>query len=390
MRVAFVGHKPAYPKIDGGCVASAAFLQNLVDAKLEVHYIMLSTDKHPFQKEKFPEKIRDHVKLSTVSIETKIKPFKALQNLFSKKSFNVERFYSVEFEKLLKKCINEEAFDAVIFDNVFAARYLSTFQENGIKTYIRSHNVEFKIWEDFTKSQRHPLKKWYLRKLSRDLKHFEVKTLKAADRILSISSDDLQEFRNNGITTEAIVIPVGIETPDYQHNYTKSDLFHLGAMNWTPNVEAVNTVISILPEVRSKLPELQFTIAGINADLYYQTDEAKGIVCAGFVPAIEEFIASQGILVTPIKSGSGVRIKVLEMMAYGVPVITTSLGAQGIEDLSGVVIADTKESLIESVYELANDDKKRTTLGNQAKSVINLHYNPETITANVLEFIKST
>lgn len=390
MKIAFIGHKPAYPKIDGGCVASAAFLQNLVDANLEVHYLMLCTDKHPFFEEKFPEDIRNKVTLNAVAIDTTLKPLKAMQNLFSKKSYNVERFFSEKFALLLEQKIKEEQFDAVIFDNVFAARYLSQFQKNGVKTFVRTHNVEFKIWEDLARCKQNPFKKWYLTKLSRDLKNFEINTLKAADRILSISTDDLKEFEQLGINTDGIVVPVGIKTADYMHDYSKTDLFHLGAMNWTPNIEAVDQVISILPEIRTKLPGITFSIAGKDANYRYSTNEANGIICTGFVSSIETFIKNQGILISPIQSGSGVRIKVLEMMSYGVPIITTSLGASGIEDLSGLIIADSKESMINNVYELVNDEKKRITLGKQAKSVINLHYNPKTITDNVLEFITST
>ncbi len=390
MKVAYIGHKPAYPKLDGGCVASAAFLNNLIDANCEVTYAMLSTDKHPFNEKAFPEDLRNAVKLHATSINTKVNVFGALLHLFKRSSYNVERFYSKNFERQLSELIQHNEFDAVIFDNVFAARYLKVFRSKGIPTYVRTHNAEYSIWETLAASSKNRLKKWYLQRLAKDLKAFEIKTLQAVDGILSITKDDLYQFQAAGITTKSIYIPVSVESTEYIHNYSNAHIFHFGAMNWLPNIQAVDALIRLLPAIQERIPGIQFTIAGRNASLRFDDELNRGIFVADNVSSIPEFLQAQGILISPITSGSGVRIKILEMMAYGVPIITTTLGAQGIEDTSGLIIADTDTALVEAIYELATDENKRKELGNQARTVVSLYHNPSIISQQIVEFLQRT
>lgn len=390
VKVAYIGHKPAYPKKDGGCMASAAFLHNLIEAGLDVYYAMLGTEKHPFDSNAFPEEIREKVVLESSPIDTSVRPLKAFQYLFKKGSYNVERFYSEDFAALLKNRLKEYQFDAVIFDNVFSARYLDLFRNSGIKTFIRTHNVEFEVWKTQAEATSNPLKKWYLKKLSKDLEFFEIDALNHVDGILSISSDDTKSFADAGVKTKTITIPVSIEIPDYTHDYSLKGIFHLGAMNWQPNINAVNKVISLLPELRQKDADLEFTVAGLQSEVYVPNDPDNGITVKGFVPDLEAFLKTQGILVSPILSGSGVRIKILEMMGYGIPVITTKRGAMGLEDTSGIVIADNDEAIKNAVYELRSDENKRKSLGNKAKSIVTLYHNPKAISGKILEFIKST
>ena len=370
-------------------MASAAFLRNLMDAGCEVHYAMIGTEKHPFDPNAFPTEIRQKVALESRPIDTNIKPLKALQYLFKKGSYNVERFYSDDFAELLKKNLNQHKYDAVIFDNVFSARYLDIYLNSGVKTFVRTHNVEFEVWQTQAEATSNPIRKWYLKKLAKDLEIFETNVLNKVDGVLSISGDDTIKFKDSGVKTKIQTIPVSLEMPEYEHNYGNSGIFHLGAMNWQPNVEAVNKVIGLIPELRNTDPNLEFTIAGLQSEVYVSNDPANGIHVKGFVPDLEAFLSTQGILVSPILSGSGVRIKILEMMAYGIPVITSSRGAMGLEDTSGIVIADSDEAIKNAVYELRSDENKRKTLGHQAKSIVTLYHNPKSISEKILEFINS-
>jgi glycosyltransferase involved in cell wall biosynthesis len=389
MKVLLVGNKPAYPKVDGGSVASAAFLNDLISAGCDVHYALLHTEKHPFERDAFPVTILDQISLTTSFVDTKVRKLDALKFLFNKKSFNVERFYKKEFESKVIQLLSENSFDAVIFDNVFSARYQEVVKihQPTLPCFIRSHNVEFEIWEGLAQSSGSAIVRWYLKRLAKDLKRFEIETSNASSGILTITEDDKSEFSKLGITAPTIYIGVSVIIPEYTHNYENKSLFHLGAMNWRPNVEAVDTVLKYLPTWLETDSEITFAIAGVQSSERYDHLENESIEVKGFVPDLQEFISSQGILVAPIQSGSGVRIKLLEMMAFGVPIITTSLGAQGIADQSGVELADNHETMAEAVYTLRNDENKRRELGQKAKSIITLHHNSETISKKIREFI---
>lgn len=390
MKVLLIGHKPAYPKVDGGCVATAAFLNDLLAANCEVHYAFLHTDKHPYQSDAFPESLKEKVKISTAFVNTDVKKFDAFKHLFSSASFNVERFYDKKFEDQLIEVIRSESIDTIIFDNVFSARYQSglksTFPE--LPCFIRSHNVEFEIWEGLAEGTGNAVVRRYLKKLAKDLKRFEIKAYNESQGVLTITEDDKGELKKLGVTSPVEHAAVSVTIPEYSHDYAQRNLFHLGAMNWRPNVEAVETVLKYLPVWLEKDADIHFTIAGMQSEERYDHLEDTSISVAGFVPDIADFVSSQGILVAPIQSGSGVRIKILELMALGVPIITTTLGAQGIADESGVMLADNHESMAEAVYTLRDDEKKRSALGKKAKSIITLHHNSETISKKILEFIK--
>ena len=390
MKILLIGNKPAYPKVDGGCVASAAFLNDLLSTNSEVHYAFLHTEKHPFQKDAFPKHFEGNVHLFDTFVDTKVRKLDALKFLFNKKSFNVERFFTKAFETKVQSLVQEYEYDAVIFDNVFAARYLQTVKQvaPSLPCFIRSHNVEFEIWEDLAEGSGNALVRWYLKRLARDLKRFELETSNASNGILTITENDTSVFKKLGIHVPMLHIGVSVTIPEYTHNYSHRGLFHLGAMNWRPNVEAVDTLLKYLPVWLEKDEDIVVSIAGLQASERYDHLESKNIKVKGFVPDLAAFVKEQGILVAPIQSGSGVRIKILEMMAYGIPVITTTLGAQGISDCSGILIADDHEALATAVYTLRNDENKRKELGESAKSIVTLHHNSESISKDILEFIR--
>lgn len=392
MKVVYIGHKPAYPKVDGGCVASAAFLNNLIESGCEVHYAFLSTEKHPYLPDAFPDNLQKAISITNHSIETKVNRWEAVRSLFTSSSYNVERFYDEAFSQKLKNILASKDIETVIFDNVFSVRYLQDIQKRHttLSYFVRTHNVEFQIWEGLSKNARNPLVRWYLKRLAKDLKCFEINAYEELDGIFTITNEDSQELKRIGIQTPICHIPVSVEMPDYEHNYKNKGLFHLGAMNWRPNIQAVNTVLKYLPDFLENDPETHFTIAGLESEERYDYLEDPNVTVAGFVPSLEDFVSQQGILIAPIQSGSGVRIKILEIMAMGIPVITTTIGAQGISDQSGLRIADNKEALIDAVYALSFDENKRAALGKQAKRMITLHHHSKTISTKILEFLTNT
>lgn len=387
MKILYLGIKPAYPTVDGGCFASARLLHDLNKANISVNCIFLETAKHPFSLDAFPKKLKENFQIEAHFVNTQVRPLKALKGLFQSGSYNVERFYDESIAARISSVCEVYTFDAVIFDNVMAARYLHAIPA-GIKRFVRTHNAEWMVWESLAKRVKNPLKHLYFNKLSRDLKTFETRTLNQVDGILSISKEDSELFQSEGIHTPSVQIPVSIPTSNEAHDYSKTDLFHVGAMDWRPNQEAVRKIETLLPQIRKQLPEIRFRVVGKKAALHIQDNPSLGIEVQGYVKNLKEFVAEQGILISPILSGSGVRIKLLEMMALGIPIVTTKAGAQGLFDTSVVRIAETDSEWIAAIYELASDENKRKILGQKGQSSITLHHNPETISKQILEFIQ--
>lgn len=373
MKILYVSHKPIYPKIDGGCVAMANFLNLLLANKHKVKHLTIETNKHPFKLSNYPEEVALKTKPEAVKIDTDITITKAFLYLFKNGSYNVQRFYSVAMASKIKEVLKSSSFDIVILESLFSTPYLSEIKQNFQgNIFLRSHNVEFKIWEDIKNSTNNWFKKRYINKLFKDIKEYEVDVLSKVDGILTISNEDNECFKrltSNPITTISLSLNVN---ENLENDYTASNFFHLGGIDWKPNKEAVERLIKLFTSIKKKLPKAELHIIGKGTE-ELEVNSDSSIVLEGFVDEFENHCISKGILVTPIVSGSGIRIKILEMMALGVPVITTSKGAQGI-DQNYLTIANSDNEIITACIQLSSNKNLRIEMGLKAKSYISQYH----------------
>jgi glycosyltransferase involved in cell wall biosynthesis len=236
------------------------------------------------------------------------------------------------------------------------------------------------------------LKKAYLRILSRQLRQFELESLRQADGIETISPVDADYFRKE-IQTHICVIPFGIPVSKEAVAPTEQppvSLFSLASMNWKPNEEGVRWFVrECWPLIRQQHPELEFRIAGRHLPQKFLEPLPAGIRIIGEVADSRTFMRENGILVVPLLSGSGVRIKILEGMSLGVTVITTSIGAEGIPvtHKENILMADTPQEFAEAVtFCLQHPDESRR-IGQAAAAFIRRHYDEEAIAWQLMEFL---
>ena len=389
MKILYITHKPIYPKIDGGCVAMDNFLRTLIAANHTIKHLTVSTEKHPFEESEYPRELHGEIHPEAIEINTRITPIKTFFALFSKKSYNVRRFHSSAMEQRITAIIQEQSIDCVILESLFTTVYLDQIRSsfNG-KVYLRTHNVEFKIWENLAGNSTNFLKKKYYTKLAKDLKRYEESTLNTVDGIISISTEDTTFFRAFGVTTPITTISLGFSLEDASENdYRGTNFFHLGALNWKPNREAVDCLVDLFPRINAVLPSAQLHIVGQGSKALKVT--TPNVHLDGFVDDVNAHSTSIGILVTPITSGSGIRVKILEMMAIGIPVITTTIGAQGIDYTTSncLVIANTDEEIIAACHQLATSETLRKEIGSNGKAYIHQHHSLKTNIQLLNEFI---
>jgi glycosyltransferase involved in cell wall biosynthesis len=236
------------------------------------------------------------------------------------------------------------------------------------------------------------LKKLYLHKLAYDLKSYEYGAINKMDGILTLSIKDSEELANWNVSVPVKTVPVAILAAPHKSNPCENtNFFHLGSMNWQPNIEAVQLLIKIFAKIKKELPEAELHIAGSNNQDSAKAPNENGIFQDGYVPDLSEYCKKIGILVSPIQSGSGIRIKILEMMALGIPVITTDIGAQGIDYKTSdcIVIANTETEIVQACIELATDDNKRSEIALNGMNYIRKNHNIDTISKEIIEFIRN-
>lgn len=385
MRCLYITSKPIYPIIDGGCFAMDSFLQTLQHSGFVVDHFAIATQKHPFSKEAYPEGLRSE----SVEIDTSIKPLQALKFLLKKGSYNVERFHSEKVLDKIDQLIKGSSYDFIILDSLYSTTYLSSIREmfSG-KIYLRSHNCEAQIWYDLAENENSLPKSAYYKKLAKDLDKYETEVIKAVDGILAISHEDLELFKSTNTSIKSCVIPVHV-APSEQIDFRvkKNELFHIGNMDWIPNREAVDRLLRLYEDCKKTNSQLKLTIAGKNSEQYYET--TNDVDVKGFVEDLQVFAQNNGVLVSPIASSSGVRIKILEMMSYGVPVITTTAGARGIlpEGKAIMTIVDSDKELVQAINKLTIDGEALEKMKFASQAYIKAHHSIDQIASDLKSFI---
>jgi polysaccharide biosynthesis protein PslH len=397
MKILQLCNKPPLPMIDGGCIAINNISTGLLhhdQQQVELKILTVSTEKHPFLIEAYPEWYIEKTKIEGVFIDTRVNIIDAFSALVTADSYNVSRFFSSDFDKRLVALLNEDQYDIIHLESLFMTPYISTIRRlSRGKIVLRSHNLEHVIWQRLANTAGNKAKRMYLNHLASKLKTYEEKTINEVDGIAAISFEDTNRFRELQCRVPLLTIPFGIELEKYpwvpvqDHSKPFNRLFHLGAMNWEPNKEAVNWFLDeIWPELSKE--DLTMDLAGREMpDAIFKLADHK-LVVHGEVNSAIEFMQNNDIMLAPLLSGSGMRVKIIEAMALGKVVITTTVGGEGIDYVAGehLLIADTPEEFIHHVKELLNDPAMAATLSKNARSLVETKYNNKAIIQNLMAF----
>lgn len=373
-------------------MAIAAMTESLLLSGAEVKLLTMETDKHPFRLEKFPADVASSIAVESVFVDTRIKPLDALLNLFGSSSYNVERFYSKEFENKLRLILEDAEFDIIQLESIFCTPYLNVLRQySNAKIVVRAHNVEFKIWELLAQNEANPLKKWYLNLLAKRLERYEVDVLKKVDGIVAITQEDETDFKALGIDTRSTVTPIGMDINSISCSSLgkKLSLYHLGAMDWAPNVEGIEWFLNkVWPLINKSIPEATAHFAGRKMPASLLSRSTANLTVEGEVADASEFISDKNIAVIPILSGSGMRVKIIEALAHGKVVITTSLGATGIKYKDGInlLIANTPSEFVEKLQLLKNEPSLIQAIGSEARKLAEQEYDLNKLSSKLTYF----
>lgn len=393
MKVLQVCLKPPYPKVDGGCIAMAAMTESMLMAKHSVKAICMSTHKHPFEASKVPSEILKKTEMEAVAMDTRLKPHKALANLFTSQSYNIERFYSKAFKTRLISILKEGEFDVIHLESIFCTPYMETIRKySKAKVVVRTHNVEHHIWEQLAKNEAIAIKKWYLNLLASRLKSYEIDTLRKVDGIISITDEDKQEFEKLGVKCPIDVIPIGFNVdairPDSLSKHPLS-LYHVGAMDWQPNIEGINWFLDdVWPLIETEFPDVQCSLAGRKMPQHLLKRSSGKLKIEGQIDSVQEFVKSKNIVIVPLLSGSGMRIKIVEALAMGKVILSTSAGAEGIPYTDGenLLIANTPEEFVLKLRYLKENPNEIVQIGKNARKLASSVFDQKKLSSKLTYF----
>ena len=272
------------------------------------------------------------------------------------------------------------------------AVYLSLIRENSdAKVVLRAHNIEHLIWQRHQHFEKNPMRKVYLNLQVDRLKEFEKQIFEAVDGIIFITADDEAVYKNNIGENNHTAVACGLNIEEYpvRKSEGETDLTYLASFDWLPNQQGVEWFVKqVWPTIKAKRPETTFKLGGRFMPKSFHDFKQKGIELVGEVEDHRSFIQQGKIALVPLLAGSGMRIKIIENMALSMPIVSTSVGAEGIHYDEGeeLLIADNSPDFAREVLDLLADAPARKRLGKKARWRAEQSYLNQTLGKQTINF----
>ena len=351
-----------YPPHDGGAIAMYDVAAGLARAGHRVTVLAANTPKHHQPADALAH-LGPNVRLVTVDVNTNLAPVAALKNLFfSQMPYNVERFISPALGDKLLEILRAEKVDIIQLEGTFVAWYAEFLGRHESADFLipplvlRAHNVEYTIWQMLAGRSGNPAKRWYLQNMAARLEKFERRHLPQFDAVAAITEDDAQRLRALGCPEPVAFVPAGVELSRFQsdpHIQNKAHtLFIIGSLNWLPNLEALEWLLrEVWPTIHAEMPDVELHIAGTGTPEALLKSRADKVFIHGFVESAQSFMQQYDLMLVPLLSGGGMRVKIIEGMALGKAIISTSIGAEGIavEDSRDIILRDSAASWLDAL-----------------------------------------
>ena len=391
MKVLQICYKPPYPPVDGGTVGMHCITKGLLADGHNVKVLSVFSDKHPVRYKSMDDDYRSATRFEAEYIDLSIHPLDAAVSLLCGESYNVKRFESKSFANKIIDVLSKDTFDIIQVESIFLAPYVPVIRSHtNTPIVMRAHNVEYMIWRKLALSTSSPLKRWYIKKLALSLRAYELEHVNDFDGIVCVTDLDADTFRREGCRRPIMVRPFGIDPkPAINTNVEPYSLFHIAAMDWQPNLDGVNWFLDkVWPLIHNKLPQVNLYLAGRKMPETLLTLKLDGVHVVGEVPDAFEFMASKQINIVPLLAGSGIRVKIIEAMSIGKPVISTTIGAEGIKYTDGkdILIANTPEEFMHQIERCLNTPQLLEHIGSNAHSLAMKEYDNNALSKRLVDF----
>lgn len=262
----------------------------------------------------------------------------------------------------------------------------------GVRKLVMAHNVETLIWERYALAETNPLKRWYIHQQARKFERFERKVFHEADRVVTVSSEDADLVRSRFGMPRVDVVDNGIDRAYFESIRPDRDprrILFLGSLEWRPNLDALGLFLDrIFPAVRAAEPAAVLDVVGRNppASLARRLAETEGATLHANVADVRPFLARGGVMAVPLRIGGGSRLKILESLAAGLPVVSTRVGAEGLclKDGEHLAIADEPSTFADELVRAIRKPAEAHAIALQGRALVLERYDWDVL-ADLLE-----
>lgn len=320
--------------------------------------------------------------------------------VFMGQSVIIVRDEMPEMHRAIHFLLAAQSFDVIHADQTSMAQYALYAQRLNAKTFghphtpmvLDAHNALYRIPERMARHESNPLKRRLYQREARVLARYEVDTYNRFDHVVFVTSVDQEEIVQRTLQTGRAVssrsrptisvIPICVDTDEKPLVARRDQLLtvtHLGTMFWPPNVEGVLWFArEVFPKVLAQMPEARFVVVGKDPPKEVQdlALQVRNVQVTGYVPDPEPYLAETGVFIVPLRAGGGMRVKIIDAWSWGLPIVSTSIGAEGIEIGEGenILIGDTPEALADAVVRVLREPVLGERLRTQGRAWVEAHY----------------
>ncbi len=306
-----------------------------------------------------------------------------LHGLVSPVPVAVQRYKSERMKRQIERLLAAERFDSLVCDFLFPAPNIPDVS----RCVLFQHNVESIIWQRHVEQAKSASKRAYLRLQWRRMEAFEGAVCRRAGRIIAVSPADRESISRCFGAERVSSVETGVDVAYFSPQASAgpierlifADLIFTGSMDWLPNIDAVQFFAAeILPHIRKERPNCRLIIAGRRpaSAIRDVAERDSAIEVTGTVPDVRPYLWGSTISIVPLRIGGGTRLKIFEAMAAKVPVVSTSVGAEGLPVTNDehIAIADEPELFARRCLDLLGDARKRQQMTDQAWELVSTRF----------------
>lgn len=385
-----------YPPTDGEAIAIWQLTAGLAAAGCSLTLLTMNTPKHSSELHQLPPYMTQVAHIEVVWVDTTIRAAAALRNLFSQQSYHIARFDSMAYRQRLIHLLQNNTYDIIQLEGVYLASYLPLLRQySTARVVMRTHNVEYEIWERLAAEQAlWSLRRWYMQLLARRLRRFELHCLPQYDAMVPISDKDGQFWQAQGATQAMLTIAAGIDLSAYQVSHLTPapySVFFIGSLDWLPNLQGLEWLLThVWQAVLQQCPQAVLHIAGRNCPPHFaqRLRQTAGVAYCGAVADARQFMSQHSVMLVPLFSGSGMRVKIIEGMAMGKAIVATSIAAEGVAytHQQHLLIADTANDFCQQLCRCLNQPDLVQQLGSEARLLVAQQYDQQLLSQRLVRF----
>jgi polysaccharide biosynthesis protein PslH len=371
-------------------------VKSMHNAGVEITLMSFNTAKHWVNTESLGDKLPFYKSILTVPLDNRLSFFQLIRNIFLQRSYHIERFESVGFRSALIKLLEEETFDIIQLESLYLCPYIDLIRkQSDAKIVLRSHNVEWLIWNRIAANEPNFIRRRYLKYASAMLRKYEKKAIASVDALITISKDDENLFRGMGFGGSAYYYPIVLDVASFSFSKPQKNsnpvIHFIGSLDWIPNQQGICWFVKeCWPLILRQWPDAVLRIAGRNMPEHMQSMGSKSIEILGEIEDASAYVSAAPFALVPLLAGSGMRAKIIEAMALGRIILSTSIGIEGIPAVHGKHFyrADKPQEFVDAIRHCLNNQDESEAISVAARNFAITHFDAAELTKGLLMFYK--